>query len=380
MARIRVAHVAPIMCPVPVTGYGGIERVIEELLTVQVTRDVDVRLYASTDSTLDEHLCGVELRRTIPSLAESKRSGANHPVFDPNRPDDLAVELDRLLLRMNFRHYVAALDDAHDVDVVHVHGMWVLPFVRFARRPLIVSLYESTADPVVQYRLSLAGDTLLVANSPSTRDNMPDANWLGTVLEGLIPMRYPFIAEKEDYFVFVGRVDPIKGCHTAIRIAKDLGRRLIIIGPAVVSGTYFQRAILPHIDDDQIQYFGEMGAERLDIVARAAALLFPIEWEEPFGRIQAEAAACGTPVVAYARGAAPDVVVHGVTGYVAHTYAELLQGASQVQALDPAACRRHAESYLSMERVAHEYRGLYTQAIEQFDPERHAANAVAAVT
>jgi len=200
---------------------------------------------------------------------------------------------------------------------------------------------------------------------------MRDASWYDTVLEGVAADNYPYCANKTEDLVFVGELVPHKGVHLAIQAAQRLGRNLKIIGRSRVldvpeearknQAEYLDTQVLPYIDGIRISYLGELGNERLEHVRRAKAVLCPIQWEEPFGRIMAESMACGTPVIAMNRGAVPEVIADGKSGFIVHDLDELIEAVKSVHVLNPADCREHVETRLSMKRVADHYIKMYEQ-------------------
>ena len=353
-SQIKVAHIAPIYYPIPTPGYGGVERVIDELIEAQqhigMTR---IRLYATSDSNTN-----VETRSTIPSCYSINRHISFAEIADMER-----------------KHYSFALADAQDCDIIHAHGTWILPVVHLTSKPVILSIYTDTADPLVQAELSHIPEHVKpIANSCRTKEKLPNIAWEGTVLEGVIPKRYPFEAEKEEGLVFVGSMIPRKGPHIAIQVAEALDLPLTLIGPRkpmhepeeviIAQEKYWQGYIAPYLDNAQIRFLGEMGKERLEYVKRAKAVLCPIQWEEPFGRIIAEAMACGTPVVAFRRGAIKEVIQHGVTGFVVDTCDEMIDAIRHINQIRPEACRDHVEQNLHMERVARDYLSFYSKLIK----------------
>jgi len=168
-------------------------------------------------------------------------------------------------------------------------------------------------------------------------------------------------------FVFLGRVERIKGAHTAIQIAKRTGRRLIIAGNHADMGEdrdYFDNEILPHCDNTFIEYVGPVNdLQKKEILGKAAALLFPIEWEEPFGIVMAEALACGTPIIAFKRGSVPEVVQDNVTGFICQTVEEMARKAKDVHTLDRFRCRQTAEQRFSDQVITSDYENLYLSCV-----------------
>jgi len=343
---VRVAHVAPVITTIPPAGHGSIERVVEELHAYQVREGrLESFVYASSDSRLP-----TGLRARVPSL----RSLGEPPPVEVGR-------------RLEAEHYRWACADASDVDVLHAHGVWILDHGPAAEVPIVLTVYTDTSQEEVQAALADApAGVRLVANSRSTRAKFPAAPWFATVLEGVLPERYPFRPVKEDHFVFVGDLRPKKGCHLAVRVALELGARLKIIGRRLIAEVperaeayeaYFRDEIAPHLGP-RIEYLGELGEERLAHVAAARALLAPIGWDEPFGRIFAEAMACGTPVVTFRRGAAEEVVPPEA-GFVVDTLDEMVRAAACAGSIAPVACRRHVVRHLNVSRVAAEYADVY---------------------
>lgn len=348
---MKIAHIAPIYAQVPPHGYGGVERVVDEMIQSQMHFDAPLLcLYASNDSQTS-----VELRSVISSC----RSLVKAPT---------SKEFEEL----EYRHYTFACKTSDDCHVLHAHGTWILPYAHLTRKPVLVSVYTDTSLSAVQSLLRTKQDNIfLVANSQRTRDKFPEAGWYATVLEGVILEKYPYCEEKGGDLVFVGELTSRKGCHLAIQVALILGMRLKIIGRKKVldvtvketkdQEAYLSTSIEPYVDGKQIQYLGEMGEERLEHIKRAYAVLCPIQWEEPFGRIMAESMACGTPVVAMNRGAALEVVNDGTSGFIVEDLASMVQAVREVRHLKPFECREHVYRHLNMERVAQEYFALYSR-------------------
>lgn len=349
---IRVGHVAPVFTPLPASGYGGVERIIVELTAIQrQLNEVEPVTYASSDSSL-------------PGVTRAIESSPASRALDVHEAH-AAQE----------RHMRFVLESCGDLDLLHVHGNWFLPYVEAAPVPVVTSVYADTSQPAIREELRRpARNNHLIANSDRTRSNAPGCPWFGTVLEGLDLERYPFRPESEGYFVFVGALVPWKGCHIAIRAARALGRQLYVVGPREplhlppdereLARQYVEQDVNPLLGPG-VEYLGELGEDRLDVISNAAALISPITWEEPFGRVLAESLACGTPVVAYRRGAAPEVVTDSVTGYVVDNFEELLGALEKVATLDRATCRASAVRKFDMRRVASEYSNIYSRVLKE---------------
>ena len=356
---VKVAHVAPIFSTVPPQGYGGVERVIEELTATQVSipdGDLDVVVVASSDS-----------RPSAPTVGRHESIRGRMP------PPTLDETFDELR-----RHYLWAYEVADElgVDIVHLHGPWGLeyrPETETVGRPVVVSIYDDTRRPdVTDPLLSVSAPFHLVANSESQRAKAPFVPWYDVVLEGIVPARYPFQKVKGDYCCFVGELVHDKGLDIAIDVAAAAGVPLKVIGrpkmldvpQALVDEqqAYLDRVLRPRLGRS-VEYLGELGEERLAVLGGAMALLAPARAEEPFGRVSAEAMACGTPVISFAYGSTPEIVDHGVSGFSVTTADEMVEALRRAPTLDPGACRAHVERVLDMDRVAHSYGRIYRSLV-----------------
>ncbi|HWC11525.1 MAG TPA: glycosyltransferase, partial [Acidimicrobiales bacterium] len=201
----------------------------------------------------------------------------------------------------------------------------------------------------------------LVAISDFQRELTPEVHYTATVHNGIDVERHPFRADKEDFLLFVGRMNPEKGVHLAAEAANRLGRPLLIAGKMAepAEEAYFDAEVKPHLTED-IEYIGQIDEEtKLDLYSRAAATLMPIQWAEPFGLGMVESMACGTPVVALRNGSVPEIVKDGVTGFVADDMEEFLAAIDRVEEIDPAECRRLVEERFSIEAMVSGYEQVY---------------------
>lgn len=354
---ISVAHVAPIFSTTPPQGYGGVERVIEELTARQVALhpELSVKVYAAADSTPTAPSAGI-----VPSIR--------------SRPSPLGLDETFAEVR---RHYDWAIPAAiaEGADVIHLHGPWGLDHLPDPTVPTVVSIYDDTRRPdVTDPLLALPENVWLVANSRSTRDKAPFVPWDAVVLEGVIVDRYPVFGsdERSDRCLFVGELVYDKGLDIAIDVAAAAGLPLQVIGrPRMLDVTddlvadqqrYLAQVLYPHLGP-RLELLGEMGEDRLQHLGRARALLAPARIEEPFGRVCAEAMACGTPVIMFDRGSAPEIVADGVSGFVVGDVPEMVEALRRTVDLDPEACRRHARRVLDMDRVAGSYAEVYQRVL-----------------
>jgi len=192
-------------------------------------------------------------------------------------------------------------------------------------------------------------------------------NWQGTVYNGLPLDLYQHHDKTEDYLAFLGRASPEKGIDEAINIARQTGRKLKIAAKVdLVDKHYFAKTIQPLLKQPDVEFVGEINdAQKQDFLGNASALLFPISWPEPFGLVMTEAMACGTPVIAYNRGAVPEVIEHGVSGFIVNTQQEAIHAVGQLDTIDRQQCRRVFEQRFSSQRMTQSYLRLYEQQIRQ---------------
>jgi glycosyltransferase involved in cell wall biosynthesis len=205
----------------------------------------------------------------------------------------------------------------------------------------------------------------LVAISHAQVRAAPEITWAGVVHNALPVDDYPFRADKDGFVLSLGRLDPSKGAHLAVDAARAAGRRLVLAGKCTEppERRYFDEAVRPRLGPD-VEWLGEVdNATKLELLARASCLLFPLQWEEPFGMVMIEAMACGTPVVALRRGAVPEVVAHGSGGLVCDRADELPAAIEQVGSIDPAACRRLAHERFDVGVMAAGYESLYARCL-----------------
>jgi glycosyltransferase involved in cell wall biosynthesis len=335
---MRIAQVAPLAESVPPKLYGGTERVISWLTEELVRLGHDVTLFASGDSATSAKL--------VPVWPRALRLG--RPRSDP-------IAAQAALLEEVAWH-------AAKFDVIHAHVDWShLPLLSRLGVPFLTTPHG---------RLDLPGLSALVRRFPqapfiSISDNqrlpLSGANWLGTVYHGLPVQSLRPAGEPEDYLAFLGRLTAEKGPEAAIRIARATGRPLHIAAkiPRGERG-YFKETLEPQIDGRQIRLTGEVNdATKERFLSGAAALLFPIDWPEPFGLVMIEAMACGTPVIAFRSGSVPEVVDHGVTGFIVDNEDEALQAIKRLGELDRRKVRARFEQRFSAERMAQDYVGHY---------------------
>lgn len=338
---LRVAMVAPPYFDVPPHGYGGIEEVIGDLTAALTRRGHDV---------------------TLIGAGEDLTAATFVPTFEKPQSDRLGEPMPEVMHAAAAARLLADLD----VDVVHDHTL-AGPLTAAGRPgPTVATMHGPLDGELGDYYRQFGDAVDFVAISESQRALAPDLHWTATVYNGLDVEGYPFREEKEEWVLFIGRFDPGKGVDVAIEAARAAGRQIVLAGkvnePDEVE--YFEQAIRPLLDGG-VTYIGEADATlKRELYGKAAALLFPIRWPEPFGMVMVEAMACGTPVVALRQGSVPEVVDDGRTGIICDEPEELAAAIDRAVALCPADCRRHVEENFDAVRMAEGYEAVYHAAIE----------------
>jgi glycosyltransferase involved in cell wall biosynthesis len=255
----------------------------------------------------------------------------------------------------------------YDLDLVHDHSA-AGPLLAPARPvPTVVTAHGPVDGELGEYYRHLSGAIDLVAISDDQRRAAPDLPWVATVHNAIPVAEYPFEADKDDFCLFLGRMSPDKGPDLAIAAARAAGRPLVIAGKCNEESEkrFFEERVAPLLGPD-IDWIGEADAEtKKRLLARAWCLVFPICWREPFGIVMAEAQACGTPVVTLARGSAPEVVEHGVTGFVCSEPKELPAAIERAGELDRGACRRRAEELFDVPVMVEAYERVYRDVVAE---------------
>jgi glycosyltransferase involved in cell wall biosynthesis len=339
---MRIAQVAPLAESVPPYLYGGTERVIAWLTDQLVELGHDVTLFATGDSSTRAKL--------VPVWARSLRLG--RPRSDPMAAQAaLLAELDKC---------------ADQFDLIHCHLDWLhLPLLDRGRTPFISTLHGRLDLPGLPQLVERFPNAPFVSISNDQRHPLAHANWVGTVYHGLPAQLLRPSLEAGSYLAFLGRISPEKGPDRAINIAQAAGLPLRIAAK-IPRGErrYYTERIEPQVDGDRIQIIGEVNdAAKQEFLGNAAALIFPIDWPEPFGLVMIEAMACGTPVIAFRRGSVPEIVDDGVTGYIVEDEAAAINAVGRLSQLDRREVRRQFERRFTSERMARDYIRLYERLV-----------------
>jgi glycosyltransferase involved in cell wall biosynthesis len=335
---LRIAQVAPLVETVPPESYGGTERIVSYLTEELVRSGQDVTLFASGGSSTKAKL--------VPVSERSLRS-------DPSIKDPLTrtiVELEEVLKR------------TEDFDLIHFHDGYVhFPLARRLQIPTVTTMHGRMDLPDLAPIFREFPEAPLVSISNHQRSPLPSANWIATVQHGIPENLFSFRPDPEDYVAFVGRICPEKRPDRAIEIAKHVGMPLKIA--AKVDKTdeqYFESEIKPLLNSSLIEFIGEVDdREKNVLLGGARALLFPIDWPEPFGLVMIESLACGTPVLAFECGSVPEVLEHGKTGFIVRNMDEAKQELQKVENIDRSVCRQEFERRFTSTRMADNYLRVY---------------------
>lgn len=338
---MKIAMISTPYLPVPPKGYGGTELIVGLLTDQLVKRGHDVVLYATGDSHTTAALKARYQRSVWPP-----KSIYMNPV----------KEID---------HVSWAIREAEEwgAEVIHIHCALGIALQSYTKIPMVYTIHHPWDEESCSYYQRYQ-NVHYVAISDYQRQRHGRLMKLRTIHHGLDLSRYTFQANKEGYLAFLGRIAAVKGVHLAIEAARRAGMRLIIAGDIQpIHRDYFEREVEPRIDGEQIEYIGEADHEmKVDLLKAANALLFPIQWDEPFGLVMIESMACGTPVVAFPGGSVPEIVKNGVSGYIVNSVAEMAAKIAELNTLTPVIIRDYCQRYFSHDRMADEYEAVYQQA------------------
>lgn len=335
---VRIAQVAPLFESVPPKLYGGTERVVSFLTEELVRLGHDVTLFASGDSETSAHLVSV-----CPEALRLNTTAIDH-----------------------LAHHIVMLEELFsqkdNFDIVHFHIDYLhFPLSRRENIPNLTTLHGRLDIPDLQPLYRRFAEMPVISISDSQREPLPNANWQATVYHGLPMDRYKFHGAPGKYLAFLGRISPEKGVDRAIEIATQSGVPLKIAAKVDrADQEYYETAIKPLLNSPLVDFIGEIGyPEKSDFLGNAMALVFPINWPEPFGLVMIEAMACGTPVIAYPSGSVPEVLEEGRTGFFVNDVQQAAKAVAHVSQLSREECRRTFEERFSATRMAQDYLTLY---------------------
>jgi glycosyltransferase involved in cell wall biosynthesis len=341
---MRIAQVAPLYESVPPKLYGGTERVVSYLTEDLVRLGHEVTLFASGDSQTAAKL--------VPACPRALWR-------DPGCRETLPHHV--RLLELVFR-------DVSRFDVIHFHCDYLhLPMLRRHPCPSVTTLHGRLHVPDLSPLLREYAEAPLVSISDDQRRPIPGANWQATVHHGLPRELHTFRDEPGNYLAFLGRISPEKRLDRAIEIARQAGLKLKVAAKIYPEERdYFKETIEPQLQAAQgwVEFLGEVGGQDKDeFLGNARALLFPIDWPEPFGLVMIEALACGTPVIAWRNGSVPEVIDDGATGFVVDSVEEAVRAVGRLAELSRAVCRQQFEERFESVRMARDYVDVYRKLI-----------------
>ena len=342
---MRIAEITSVYLPVPPPTHGGTEMIVHALCNGLSERGHDVHLFASGDSHI---------------------AGTLHSVVDRATLTDAGTTL-YMDKELETRNAFELYRDANSYDLIHCHWPTLAPyFANFVGTPTVISYHYVERAEHEYYRTNVPG--LFPVCVSRRQAELLGEPGLPVVYNGLAMESVPFIEQPGDYLVLVARMVPTKGVAEAIRIAKAAGERLAIVGDVSRyipwSVDYFAEQVLPHVDGDQITYVAELpNDEVLDLVSHAKGFLFPLQGEEPFGLTVLESMACGTPVVAMPRGAMPELVEDGRSGFLVDTEQQAVDAIGKLTSLDRRAVRAHVEGRFTHERMVDGYEAVFRDVL-----------------
>jgi glycosyltransferase involved in cell wall biosynthesis len=358
---MKIVHIAPPWIPIPPKNYGGTEIVIYNLIEEEVALGHDVTLIAPADAKTSAKLVSFCSR----SLLEEGIPWSAH------------------LLPFYLMQKAIEYVKEHHFDILHTHlssssDMYIFPLTASLETPHVTTLHSRFPFDRVQswtgladsYYMEWAANVPIIAISESACSEVTyPLNFVGVVHHG-IPMNVfqPTCDSPEPFFIWLGRFMPEKGAYLAIKAAKEAGVPIVLAGTIdrhmPESVAYFQGMIKPQIDGEQVKYVGPANMQqKIDLMSRARGFLNPIEWEEPFGMVMIEAMALGCPVISFARGAAPEIVIHRKTGFLVHDVAEMARFIPRINEISREATRAHIERNFSARVMAEKYIRHYNKVI-----------------
>jgi glycosyltransferase involved in cell wall biosynthesis len=338
--RVRIAQVAPLFERVPPNAYGGTERIVSYVTEGLVARGHDVTLFASGDSET--------AARLIPGCDRALRGTDDEPFWVLYQ----TCMLDEVYARSS------------EFDVIHFHcDTLQFPMMRRLTTPSVTTTHGRLDLPPIAYCLQHFANLSYVAISEDQRRSRPELAWRRTIHHGIPAEDFTPVEQPGDYLAFLGRMSVEKGCLAAVDIAKRAGMPVRFAGKLDKHDRfYWAEHVVPLFERGEVEYVGEIGGAVKDrFLGGARALLFPIDWPEPFGLVMIEAMACGTPVIAFRRGSVPEVVEDGVTGFVVDDIEGAVAAVARLDELDRATIRRRFEERFSVDIMIDNYVELYRE-------------------
>lgn len=333
---MKIAILAPVAWRTPPVHYGPWEQMASNLTEELVKKGLDVTLFATADSITDAEL------NAVINLG-----------YETDKNQDAKV--------LECLHISNLMEHAYDFDIIHNHFDFLpLTYSRLIKTPIITTIHGFSSDKILAVYQKYNVDTNYVSISNANRH--PSLTYVATVYNGLNLNDFEFNEFPKDYLLFFGRIHPDKGTAEAISIAKKANKQLIIAGIVQDEG-YFNQQVKPHLNDN-ITFIGSAGPERRkELMKNALALLHPINFEEPFGLSVVEAMLCGTPVIAFNKGAMPELIQHQKNGFLVTNVLEAVDAVNQLKNIDRNFCYQSAKTQFSTQNMANGYLELYHQIL-----------------
>jgi glycosyltransferase involved in cell wall biosynthesis len=340
---LKIAQIAPLYESVPPQLYGGTERVVAYLTDELINLGHDVTLFASGDSKTRAKLVAV-----TPGALRLN-----------NCTDQMAGHILQLQ---------EVMDRAHQFDLLHFHTDYLhFPVTRLSKVKTLTTLHGRLDIPELKPLYRKFRDMPVISISQAQRNPLYMANWVGAVYHGLPTDLYHQGPGDGDYVAFIGRFSPEKRVDRAIEMARMANMKIKIAAKIdKADERYFEAEIRHLLDQPHVEYLGEVGeAEKNELLGHARALLFPIEWPEPFGMVMIEAMACGTPVIAFKHGSVPEIIEHGKTGFIVNSIEKATEALKAIHLISRDDCREAFEKRFSATVMAQNYIRLYEQALHK---------------
>lgn len=336
---MRIAMIAPIAWRTPPRHYGPWEQVTSLLTEALVAQGIDVTLFATQDS-----ITSAQLDAVVPA-----------PYCEDSSIDAKVWE---------YRHLSHVFSQADQFDIIHNQADFPAhAFAHLVDTPIVTTIHGFSSDRILPMYKPFENRVGFVAISDA--DRHPDLTYAATIHHGIVTDDFPFDPVGSDDLLYFGRIHPDKGTAEAIQVARATGRRLHLYGIIQDEG-YYDREVAPLLDSEHVVFHGAVGGEaRQQALAKAHALLHLINFDEPFGLSVIEAMACGTPVVAMKRGSMPEIVAHGITGFLVSGLEEAIDAVGRIYTIDRAATSAHVRQRFSVERMTNDYINLYQSLLKE---------------
>jgi glycosyltransferase involved in cell wall biosynthesis len=336
---MKIAILSPVAWRTPPRKYGPWEQVASNIAEGMVEQGLDVTLFASGDSFTKGKLVSV-----------CEQPYAENPKVDPKVAECL--------------HISYLMEEADQFDLIHNNFDFLpLTYSRLIKTPMVTTIHGFSSPKIlaVYKKYNSTGHYVSISNS----DRSPELDYIATVYNGINTEEFVYSPVSEEYLLFFGRIHPEKGVYESIQIARQSKRRLIISG-LIQDQEYYDQKVKPYINDIDIVYMGNSGPdERNKLMGGAFALLHPIGFEEPFGLSVVEAMFCGTPVIAFNRGAMPELILDGRTGFLVKSIEEAVEAVDGIRLIDRGFCREWADSKFSRQKMIEGYLEVYKKILRK---------------